>query len=124
MKRHGLVLVIFLALAGTSCNKPAQTAAPTPRASAIKVETKSGGPIVLTTSKAEFQVLPSGAVQAYLLKNGGKLTLDAASHDSPHISQDGKTIHFTFDLDHATVTEASGSSCGTSPRLLPNRSQT
>lgn len=109
MKPQGFVLVIFLALAGISCNKPAQTAAPAaPRTSAIKVETKSGGPIVLTTSKAEFQVLPSGAVQAFLLKNGGKLTLDAASPDSPHVLQNGKTIHFTFDLDHATVNEASG----------------
>jgi alpha-galactosidase len=109
MKRHGFVLIIFLALAGVSCNKPAQTAAPqNPRTSAIKVDTQAGGPIVLTTSKAEFHVLPSGALQAFLLKSGSKLTLDATSPDSPHISQNGKAIHFTFDLNHATVNEASG----------------
>src|ERR1700678_2432698 len=45
----------------------------------IKVEVRDGGPVVLTTSAAEFQILPSGAVLAFLLKDGKKLTLDEPS---------------------------------------------
>ena len=37
---------------------------------------KPGGPIVLTTSSAEFQILPSGYIQASLLKGDQRLTLD------------------------------------------------
>lgn len=64
--------------------------------------------MVLTTSAAEFQVLPSGAVQAFLLKSGAKLTLDAPSTDASYLTQGSKNIRFTFDVDHATVNEASG----------------
>src|SRR5262249_35085574 len=64
--------------------------------------------ILLTTSAAEFQVSPSGAVQAYLLKNGSKLTLDSQSPDATYLLQGDKKVRFTFDLDHATVGEASG----------------
>ena len=34
------------------------------------------GPIVVTTSAAEFKILPSGLVQATLLKDGKRLSLD------------------------------------------------
>src|SRR5438874_2411746 len=78
-----------------SCEKPAvqPTVAPV-RPSDIKVEVRDGGPIVLTTSAAEFQLLPSGALQGTLLKDGKRLTLDepgvpAASGDA--IVHDGKT---------------------------------
>jgi alpha-galactosidase len=64
--------------------------------------------MALTTNAAEFQVLPSGAIRAFLLKNGARLTLDAPSSDATYLSQNGKNIRFAFDLDHATVNEASG----------------
>lgn len=109
MKRTAICCVVSVALIGAGCNKSTSPASPkTPQVSTIKVEIKSGGPIVLTTSAAEFQVLPSGAVQAFLLKNGAKLTLDAPSSDANYLSRDGKNIRFAFDLDHATVNEASG----------------
>ena len=87
-------LLLLLSL-GNSCQKtaspPAQSA---PQASSIKVETKSGGPIVFTTSTAEFQVLPSGGVRAFLLKNGGKATLDAQSSGASYLALAGKNIRF------------------------------
>jgi alpha-galactosidase len=109
MKRTTLFLAMFLVLVGVGCNQSTPPSSPaSPQISAIKVEVKSGGPIVLTTSAAEFQVLPSGAVQAFLLKNGAKRTLETQSSDADHLLQGGKSILFAFDLDHATVNEASG----------------
>jgi len=103
MKFYCLLLVLSMAVA---CQKTASP--PAQSASSIKVESKSGRPIVLTTSAAEFQVLPSGSVQAFLLKDGAKLTLDLPSPDANYLSQDGKNIRFTFDLDHAFINQASG----------------
>jgi alpha-galactosidase len=109
MKRTTIFLILVLALISASCNKSTSPAAPAaPQVSTIKVEMKSGGPMVLTTSAAEFQILPSGAVQAFLLKNGAKLTLDAPSTDGSYLAQGSKNIRFAFDLDHAIVNEASG----------------
>src|SRR5438552_15050216 len=79
-------LLLLLSL-GNSCQKtaspPAQSA---PQVSSIKVETKSGGPIVFTTNTAEFQVLPSGGVLASLLKHGRKATLEAQSSGTNYLS--------------------------------------
>ena len=71
--------ITLLGIAGAmlSCSKPARPpkAAPS-RPSDIRVEVRDGGPVVLTTSTAEFQILPSGFLQASLLKDGKRLTLD------------------------------------------------
>jgi alpha-galactosidase len=80
----------------------------TPQVSAIKVEVKAGTPMVITTSAAEFQLLPSGAVQAFLLRNGQRKTLETKTPDGLSLTQDGKTIHFTLDFAHSTINEASG----------------
>jgi alpha-galactosidase len=80
--------------------------------SAIKVATAGGGPLVLTTTAAEFQVRPDGYVQAFLLKNGKTLTLDdpqlGAPADSDFVRVAGKDVHFTLDLQQAQVHEAIG----------------
>src|SRR6266496_4564343 len=89
-----LLLVLSM---GVACQK---TASPPEQSrasgSSIKVESKSGGPIVLTTSSAEFQVSPSGSVQAFLLKDGAKLTLDLPSPDGNYLSQAAKNLRLTF----------------------------
>src|ERR1700733_8991478 len=79
--------------------------------STIQVETNSKGPLILTTKTAEFRVLPSGYVQAFLVKDGHKLTLDdPATGDAAgdFVVQGGKQVHFSVDLAHAKVVEASG----------------
>jgi hypothetical protein len=63
---------------------------------------------VLNTGSAEFQILPSGAVQAFLLRNGAKLTLESGFRDGNHLVQGNQNIHFAFDMDHATIADASG----------------
>src|ERR1051325_8553733 len=82
-------LLPFLILLASSCTRSTDPAADksAPATSAIKVQTNQGSSIALTTSTAEFQVSPSGAVQAFLLKNGARLTLDVPSPDANYLSQ-------------------------------------
>ncbi len=107
--------IIFAALAGwmLSCAKPAApTKAPPSRPSEIKVEVRDGGPVVLTTSAAEFQILPSGFLQATLLKDGKRLTLDepevGSGGGSDSIVHDGKELDFIPDFAQAKVLESTG----------------
>jgi alpha-galactosidase len=80
--------------------------------SAIKVDVKDGGPAVLTTSAAEFEVSSEGYVLASLLKDGKKLSLDepvvGAPADSDFVRVAGKDVHFTLDFQQAEVHEAMG----------------
>jgi hypothetical protein len=77
-----LYVVVAITLGGfggltLSCSKPAvRPKAAASRPSDIQVEVRDGGPVVVTTSAAEFQILPSGFLQATLLKDGKRLTLD------------------------------------------------
>jgi alpha-galactosidase len=119
MKRSNwkIVSAIFIAYGIASmsvgCNKTATApAAPAPLLSSVKVDVQHGGPVVLTTTSSEFQVLPSGYVQAFLLKNGSKLSLDeprlGSPTDSDYIVHDKKDIHFILDFDQAKITESTG----------------
>src|SRR5271165_5114456 len=99
-----------------SCTKPLeqpQQPKPAPsRPSDIKVEVRDGGPVVLTTSTAEFQILASGFLQATLLKDGKRLTLDepgvGSAAGSDYIVQQGKDLEFVPDFGAAKVLEATG----------------
>jgi alpha-galactosidase len=94
-----------------SCSRPparTETAAPEPP-SQIKVEVKPGGPIVLTTSAAEFQIMPSGYIQAALLKGDQRLTLDQpGAGGSDVLVLDGKPVQFTLDMAAAKIEESVG----------------
>ena len=79
--------------------------------SKIKVVVNDGGPVVFTTRTAEFQVLPSGYVQAFLSNEGTKLSLDEPGESSPandYLVQDGKEVRFKLDFRHTKVTDAAG----------------
>jgi len=80
--------------------------------SAIKVEVVPGGPVVLTTSGAEFQVRSDGYVQAWLLKDGQRLSLDeprvGAPADSDFLREGAKDVDFTLEFQSARVLEAVG----------------
>jgi alpha-galactosidase len=117
----GVVLgFIFFLTACSKLQKPAlhlplksATAKPQPtQPSTISVELNAGGPVVLTTSAAEFQVRPDGYVQASLLQNGRKLSLDepniGAPADSDFVRAGDKDVHFILDLQQAQVREAIG----------------
>jgi len=80
--------------------------------STIIVAVSNGGPVTLTTSVAEFQILPSGYVHAALLKAGQKQSLDEPretdSDASDYVSQNGKVVRFALDFSQAKVDEATG----------------
>jgi len=95
------------------CSKPQQQVKPAPsRLSDIKVEVQDGGPIKLTTSTAEFQLDHSGFLQATLLKDGKRLSLDepgtGASGVGGYLIQGDKQLLFSPDFSQAKVLEASG----------------
>ena len=107
------ISIVAIAAAMLSCSKPAPQTKPAPsRPSDIKVEVRDGGPIVITTSAAEFQVLPSGFVQATLLKNGQRLTLDepnvGSTGGSDSVVIGGTELDFVPDFSKATAMEAVG----------------
>ncbi|MFZ0734930.1 MAG: alpha-galactosidase [Candidatus Sulfotelmatobacter sp.] len=107
------IFLLILTSALVTCSKPpAQPKAAPSRPSDIKVEVRDGGPIVITTSSAEFQILPSGFLQASLMKNGKLLTLDepevGSAGGSDSIIHDGKELDFIPDFSRAKITEAIG----------------
>lgn len=103
------VVLIATALVWLSCSRQAPaTKSETARPSDIKVDVRQGGPVVITTSAAEFQILPSGQVQAFLLKDGQRLTLDDAGASGSEVMSEGTKLAFTPDLAQVKVGEASG----------------
>ena len=109
--RGVLLSLTAVFLLSASCSRPparTETAAPEPP-SQIKVEVKPGGPIVLTTSAAEFQIMPSGYIQAALLKGDQRLTLDQpGAGGSDVLVLDGKPVQFTLDMAAAKIEDSAG----------------
>jgi len=113
--RSCLLAIALAGMAGLtlSCSKPAvqQPKAESSRPSDIKVEVRGGGPIVVTTTTSEFQVLPSGQVRAALLKDGKQLTLDQPGEElsgGDYLVHEGKNLEFTPDFSQAKIVEATG----------------
>jgi alpha-galactosidase len=109
--RHILSMVILLMSLGCT-RTPKTTAEPPTQPSAIKVMVNDGGPMVLTTSTSEFDVLPSGYVQGFLVKDGKKLSLDEVDQGKPtgsdYVVTGGKETHLVLDFSQAKVLEAVG----------------
>jgi hypothetical protein len=105
-----IVIPFILLLVTIGCSKPKQSAVPPSQPSTIKVDVAGGGPATITTSTAEFRVLPSGYIQSTLLSN--KLSLDepavGAPTDSDYVVADKKEIRFVLEFDKARVADAVG----------------
>ena len=114
-RTFALVFIALVIMLAQSCSRPQNAAKPKEapsRPSDIKTEVKPGGPLVLTTSAASFEVSPSGYIQGFLLSNGQRLTLDDPESGKPNesdylVQKDGDT-HFILDFDQANVIEAMG----------------
>ncbi len=80
--------------------------------STIKVDMNQAGPLVLTTSAAEFQVRPDGYVQASLVRDGKKLSLDepggGTKGESNFVRAGGRDLPFKLDFGQAQVRDATG----------------
>lgn len=96
-----------------SCAKPpAQSKAALSRPSDVHVEVRDGGPLTVTSTTAEFQILPSGFLQATLLKDGKRWTLDEPSvgsaGGSDSIVHEGKELDFVLDFQRVKTSESNG----------------
>ena len=107
------VLLGALAAATLGCRRPAAPPAQSAPASQVAVTLNAGGSLTIKSATAEFEVLPSGYIQASLVSNGKLLSLDepetgsSASGDYPVVG--GKEVRdFTLDFGHATVSGAAG----------------
>lgn len=107
-----LLLMVF-----SACSKQPEKAASGPppapaKVTAVKVVLNNNGPIVLSTGAAEFQILPSGYVQASLVRDGKRLSLDQppseGAAESEYVVSGGKDVHFTLDFSQARVSDATG----------------
>ena len=105
-----VALTIVLILTSTGCGSASVESVQVPAASAVAVALNPGGPISLKTAAAEFDILPSGYVQAYLLKDGQRLSLDEPDQASSDrlVSAGLDVANFPFDLAKAKVTDARG----------------
>ncbi len=102
------VLSLLITLAVGAGPKAAR-GMPGSASSAIRVDLNPKGPIVIASPEAEFRILPNGYVQAFLLKDGKKLTLDdPGSEGSDSLFRAGKQVRFTLDFAGARVTDATG----------------
>ena len=119
-------LALACALALTACQDRSSTAPS--GASKITTTAKRGGPVTITTPSAEFKVLPSGYIQAYLLKQGKSLTLDDpgdGAEPANSVTVAGKEMTgFALDFNHVRVSEARGKIGGPGKRIeITGRSQ-
>ena len=110
-----IILIATLLAMSVSCSRPSQqqqSATVPSKPSDIKVTMSDGGPVVIQTSAAEFEVLPSGYVQGFLLKEGKKLTLDEPRVGTPggsdYVMSGGKRMGFTLEFANAKVLESQG----------------
>jgi alpha-galactosidase len=106
-------LLINVALIFVSCTKTTPPPkVPPSKPSDIKVDVKDGGPVIVTTTAAEFQILPSGFLQATLRKADKRLTLDepnvGSTGGSDSIVSQGKEFDFIPDFSQTKVLEARG----------------
>ncbi|MFB3921633.1 MAG: alpha-galactosidase [Terriglobia bacterium] len=106
-----LAASFVLALAG--CQQTSSPPSEPNLTSAIAVTVNPGGPVVLKTSEAEFEILPSGYIQAWLLKDGKKLTLDepepGREASGGYVVSGGKDVRgFALDFGDVKVSVARG----------------
>lgn len=90
-------------------SSPPSLTAPSPQVSTIQIERKPGQ-IRITSSKAEFVLLPSGYLQAFLIDGGKRSTLDDASATGGQklLLENNRIAEFSLDLAQAKIEDASG----------------
>ena len=100
-------------VAGLAACKSGQTPEKIPgKASSVTVGANRGGPVILQTASAEFHVLPSGNIQAFLRKPSADLTLEdpaSGSGSGSYFVSAGKQIsNFKFDFGQSIITDVKG----------------
>jgi alpha-galactosidase len=109
MRANDFVLASLCAFALGGCQqKPSTSSPPSRPTSAALVTVNPGGPLVIKTASAEFDLLASGYLQPYLVKDGGRLTLDEPASVSESLVLSNEIRDFTLDFDHAKISHVQG----------------
>ncbi len=96
------VLLAFTLLLASGCQRPETSpATPKPTSSAITTRTTGNGALVIATSRAEFEVLKSGQIRAWLLEDGRRITLDS---EIPQSAADAASSAYSYDTAAARQT--------------------
>ncbi len=115
-RQLSFIPLLALGLITGSCQKaqapaPAAQRAARPPASQIKVAVNPAGPLVITTSTAEFDLLPSGYLQGVLRKDGKRLSLDdpgSGPVSAALIAGEKPVTDFAYDLSKAAISDTKG----------------
>ena len=105
--------LLWLMLCVACSRTPAERATEATAPSGVAVTVSTGGPVVLKTAAAEFDILPNGYVQAFLVQGANRMTLDEPGQSTDgagdYLISGGKEIRdFALDLQHAKITDAHG----------------
>lgn len=77
-----LALLLGLPACQRSATPPSEGHQPKPEVSKVQVSAKADGSVVITSPAAEFELSPHGALRAFLLRDGQRLTLDEPGKDA------------------------------------------
>jgi alpha-galactosidase len=119
---YSAVTPVFLSLLGVlatlgGCARHVQPTSQT-RPSSIEIRVSAAGPAVIKTGTAEFDILPSGYIQGFLLTDGERVTLDEPSEPGEEITWNGKRANdFKLDFAQAKITPAEGKIGKTGKRI-------
>lgn len=102
----GLLLVLL-----GGCRPTEKSASSVETRPSINVSVAPGGSIVITTQAAEFDILPSGDLKAFLLRDGSRATLDDVNMDpvaSESLVEVGSKQRndFRLDFSHVSINDA------------------
>jgi alpha-galactosidase len=103
-----LLMLLVVGAATMACREQSPPPAQ-PARSAILVTVHPGGPMVIKTASAEFDLLPTGYLEAYLVKDGRRLTLDEPGTEGETLVSGNDEIRdFVLDFEHARISDAQG----------------
>ena len=115
-------LSLLLAVPLVGCDRKAGVTGNGQPDSKIIVNGSAGGPVEIKTSAAEFRILSSGYVQAFLMHDGAGSSLDdpgmkSGATSDTLVSAEREIRDFALDLEHAKISGASGRLGGQGKRI-------
>jgi len=105
------ILISLQGCEGSKLAPPAASATKAAPVSSVEVTVNPIGPLVVKTAVSEFDLTPKGYLQAFLIRNGKRLTLDDPAADAAggEATVAGKHARdFAFDLSKAVISDATG----------------
>jgi alpha-galactosidase len=105
-----IAVITALLVTGISCTRKKSASGEQASKKTSGVQVQAAADVLhISTPTAQFVLSPNGFLQASLLREGKRLTLDEGPGPAPGVQLNGRSLdNFDFDLAHATVSEATG----------------